>query len=590
MRTIFVSSFFCYVKLLALTTTPLTLAQEGPNPLFQAEFFDDSQQVFRQDICDRVSLVNNGTLAFKDALQNISIRAFVLNDGTYVKMNDQHIIDEEYPGIAIEIMDEACRLAGCTWRDSFYALNIETFQEKLSSPDFAGIGFTEFFDWSTNAYDITVTFATDLLQRRKLGISFPEHWFESDIIMVAKKEKDSKNNKFLYILFAWSNPFSVGVWIMIGITILLSGFIYWIMEKIDPETDQICSQKEYLSPAMHTFLAAQSFTGHFEFKPRTHAARLFSLSLSFWALVIGASYTANLASFLVVTKMDSDTIDTVETAVRKGLRLCTVKGFASEAVVMKRFPNTKFVRRSTELTLYQGVREEICDIAITQRDSWRTYQQLPAFNGDCDLEWIGRQYADLSSGFATRSDAGHLCTSLITEVLDIHIKSMRESGFIDDAWERSIARQRTIDCQARDIEEESGDGNNETLGLIDTAGVFITHFFLVGISLIMVFWKRQRKQWSQTDTTVDPGKTLMKSFQNQNSGTGETPRIGTFSNKSQNEDREVSSVAADIRAQQRVLMEQNRNLSIKYEELAKLMDRGIVKTGDESDKFYEFEV
>lgn len=267
---------------------------------------------------------------------------------------------------------------------------------------------------------IPVTRATDLLERRKLGITFPENWYESDIIMVAKrKEKSYENQKFLRILFAWLAPFSIGVWALIAFTILSSGLIYWMMERLDPDLDQICSQKKYVSPAIHTFFAALTFTGHYEFRPRTHASRLFSFSLSFWALVIMATYTANLASFLIVTKPDPITVNSLEEAVQKGFRLCTTMGFASETVVMKDFPTATFIRRKSERLTYEGVRENICDVAITNRDGWRTYEQNVNFNPDCNLEWVGRIYLDRASGFATRSDPGILVSQINHSILDI---------------------------------------------------------------------------------------------------------------------------------------------------------------------------
>lgn len=250
---------------------------------------------------------------------------------------------------------------------------------------------------------------SDLIQRRELGITFPENWFKSDIIMIAKKnEQTGSNNHFWQILFAWSNPFSIGVWLLIMFTIFSSGFIYWLMEKLDPETDDINYQKKANNPGRHTFFAAQTFVGHFEFKPRTRAARLFSFSMSFWALIIGASYTANLASFLIWRNPETTSVNNLEEAIYRDFRLCTTKGFSSETIVMRDFPQATFIQKESEFETYEGVRKEICDVAITERDSWRSHEKNSEFNGECNLEWVGREYIDLSSGFATRSDSGIL--------------------------------------------------------------------------------------------------------------------------------------------------------------------------------------
>jgi hypothetical protein len=59
-------------------------------------------------------------------------------------------------------------------------------------------------------------------------------------------------------------------------------------------------EEEKLGSLKSTLMFTMAFTGKIRYQPQTNAARLFTVSVCFWALVMGASYTANLASALVV--------------------------------------------------------------------------------------------------------------------------------------------------------------------------------------------------------------------------------------------------------------------------------------------------
>lgn len=73
------------------------------------------------------------------------------------------------------------------------------------------------------------------------------------------------------------------------------------------------------------FLSDVNMTTHFLFQPRTDPSRLFTWSLSFWAMLMGAAYTANLASFLVVERSSSVLhVTSLSEAIQSQLKLCVL--------------------------------------------------------------------------------------------------------------------------------------------------------------------------------------------------------------------------------------------------------------------------
>ena len=94
----------------------------------------------------------------------------------------------------------------------------------------------------------------------------------------------------------WLAPFDVSVWHLIIGTVFFSALVCQLSEVLNPNSDH---KKECLNSIEVTWMFTAGFAGQFKFDPQTGPARLFTFSIAFWALLMGAACTANLASFLV---------------------------------------------------------------------------------------------------------------------------------------------------------------------------------------------------------------------------------------------------------------------------------------------------
>jgi hypothetical protein len=117
-----------------------TRGQESPNELYQMDMFNTSQ-IFRQDFCSIHGKVDRGELLMQEGLRGVAIRPMI-RINQYFNFIDGKI-DEDYPGIIAVLLDEICRRAGCTWRDT-YATHGRPAE---------GISFTELLLWTTDTYD-----------------------------------------------------------------------------------------------------------------------------------------------------------------------------------------------------------------------------------------------------------------------------------------------------------------------------------------------------------------------------------------------------------------------------------------------------
>lgn len=157
-------------------------------------------------------------------------------------------------------------------------------------------------------------------------------------------------------------------------------------------------------PMETIFLAAITFTTQFDFSPRTHPAWLFAFSLSFWAMLVTAAYTANLSSFLVVKNTPTLQINSVTDAVRSGLPICVFKGTQADEALESAYSNANLIRKDSDDKIFEGVLQGDCTVAVTTVSSWGFWERDASINENCNLEWIRRTFRNVLVGFATKAD------------------------------------------------------------------------------------------------------------------------------------------------------------------------------------------
>ncbi|KAL3923113.1 MAG: hypothetical protein SGILL_001841 [Bacillariaceae sp.] len=426
-------------------------------------------------------MFHNKSIALEDALQGFAIRA-VVKESEFFRLDPvSGGIDTSYPGLLAILMDEIAERGRFTWRDSF-----ATYGNKIDDKNKT---WTDFLLWTADTWDVSVNWWSRSASRVGYGATFPEGWYDASIIMVSKVNTgNGENEKDQFNLWSFALPFSAGVWGLIVVTLFFSGFVYWVLENIDQESDGQRLESSWLKSV---WLSGITFTTHFEFRPHTSAARIFTLSLSFWAMLVGAAYTANLASFLVIRNVPSLQINSVEDAVTQGAKICTFRSATSEDELLREYPYAQVLRKDTEQETFQGVQDDECDVALTTVGSWDTWQRRAEVNQQCNLHWIGRPYKAISAGFATFSDSGTLCTSIVTDVLNLHLLRLKEEGFIEQAWEQHLLREETVGCASSASSAGSNDSiDHSRLNVQNMGGIFCFHGIVSLVAILTaVLWK-----------------------------------------------------------------------------------------------------
>ncbi|KAL7566317.1 hypothetical protein ACA910_013640 [Epithemia clementina (nom. ined.)] len=473
-----------YVLLLILTGTQ---GQEAPYYTIK-KFAPVS---YRQDVCDRQRLIFRDELALPEALQGLNLSVVVTNykdagSKPFFALNEAGVIDPDHPGLFAIIMDELARRAGFAWRKSYGVV------DPIDAAVDGNRTWTDLLEWETQAYDIALGKWDRSLARIKRSINFPEGWYDASNIIVESKVTKKSLNIWSFLL-----PFQWGVWILIAITVIATGILYFLLDKMNTASDELELDKQPGAAVFYSFIV---MTGHFELHPTTTSARLLTFSLTFFALLVASAYTANLVSFLVARNTREFTVTTMGEAVRLGIPVCVQRGVEMDEYLTRKYQNAFFVRKNTEEEVFQAIFEEECEVAFVPQSSFDLYRRKSEINEDCSLAWFGRVERIVPSGMATIVDNGVLCSSLISAVLSYYILEMKQDGFLERTWEDHLTRVGDQYCP--DLSFSSGNDNNmpqeddiESLSIQELAGIFIIHVTLCGVAFLIALGAclRQRR-------------------------------------------------------------------------------------------------
>jgi ABC-type amino acid transport substrate-binding protein len=452
-------------------------------PFYNTEKFQTSVN-HKQSFCERQNELYANNITLSEALSGLSLSVVLTNyqapgDKPFFTLNEDGVIDKENPGLFAIIMDELAERANFSWRNSYGVVL------PINSTTDGNKTWADLLKWEVETYDLSAGKWDRSIARMKEEISFPEGWYDSSMVLIHIDE----SSKIPLTLWSFLLPFQWTVWLFLGITILVTGIAYYLLERLDTTSDTRELEKH---PGDAVFYTAITFTGHFEFRPQTSAAMILTFSTTFIALIIGAVYTANLASFLVISRKPTFAIDSVDQAVLMRAPICVQRGVNIDDYLTENYPEAAMIRNDDLNELHQSLKRGKCLVAVVPVSEYEQFSRYSVVNGDCSLKWNGKVEQIVPAGFASDVDSGILCTSLVTHVLDLHLIEMKADGFIKREWEAYLQRNGDKNCVS-DVENSSNDDEDTySLGLAEMAGIFIVHALLLGLSILVASYQRFR--------------------------------------------------------------------------------------------------
>ncbi|XP_032526298.2 ionotropic receptor 25a [Danaus plexippus] len=428
-----------------------------------------------------------------------------------------------YEGYCIELINKIAEELGFDYE--IVTPKIGTFGRRLPNGSWDGI----IGDLMTGETDIAVAALTMTAEREEV-VDFVAPYFEQTGILIVIRKPIRKTS-----LFKFMTVLRTEVWLSIVAALLLTGFMIWLLEKYSPYSARN-NPGAYPYPTREFTLKESFWFALTSFTPQGGGEAPKALSgrtlvAAYWLFVVLmlATFTANLAAFLTVERMQTPVSSLEQLARQSRINYTVVEG----STVHQYFINMKFA----EDTLYRVWKEitlnatsdqsqyRVWDYPIREQyghillainasgpvpDAKAGFQQVDehteadfAFIHDsaeiryeitrnCNLTEVGEVFAEQPYALAVASG------SRLQEELSRALLDLQKERFLEQLsakyWNES-ARQACPDS------DESEGITLESLG-----GVFIATLFGLGLAMLTLAWevfyyKRKEKNKAK-ETTV----------------------------------------------------------------------------------------
>ena len=317
-------------------------------------------------------------------------------------------------------------------------------------------------------YDMVVGDVTISSSRRKIA-AFSSGIFDSALRLIIRKPTVDAVDFFAYL-----RPFSLGLWMVIFATTIFTSMLVCFVERQD--NDALRDRSTISMGAMSIWYSLGHIMGYgVDFHVTTISGRILTVALYVLSLVLVATYTANLASNLTIskTKYIISSIDDMKQGKIPFNRIGIRVGTSEEEY---------FVREISE-----GSRNFY---PLKSRQD-RTYRLL---NGDIDASFIdsgpgtyltNNIHCNLTlvgPGFdARRFGIVFQKNWMFIEDFDRNVLALRESGQLDKL------RKRWFESNlCRDADETPN-----AMGVDSLAGLFLTVVMIICIALLALAWTKR---------------------------------------------------------------------------------------------------
>ncbi|XP_021355650.1 glutamate [NMDA] receptor subunit 1-like isoform X2 [Mizuhopecten yessoensis] len=312
--------------------------------------------------------------------------------------------------------------------------------------------------------------------------------YQGLIILVKKTQKDSSLASFL-------QPFQDTLWILVGLSVHVVALVLYLLDRFSPfgrfklaKSDDTEEDALNLSSAMWFAWGVLLNSGIGEGTPRSFSARVLGMVWAGFAMIIVASYTANLAAFLVLDRPEASITGIDDARLRnpnENFKYATVKNSAVE-MYFKRQVELSTMYRQMETRNYRTAEEAINEVKKGELQAfiWDSSRLEYEAAKDCELITAGELFGRSGLGIGLRKK------SPWTHDISMAILKLHERGRMEELDNKWILNEST-DCS-----ESERDSAPATLGLTNMAGVFmmVAGGIVAGVFLIFVeiAYKRHR--------------------------------------------------------------------------------------------------
>ena len=333
---------------------------------------------------------------------------------------------------------------------------------------------------ANGSYDIIVGDVTITSQRREL-VGFSNSIFDNSLRIMMKKTSNVTND-----IFAFLKPLSGNLWLLILAACIFGGILICLIEREDNVALQNLSlTRQFGMSLWYSFANIVGFGA--DFNVNTNAGRLLTIGLYILGLVLIASYTANLASNLTISKSINiiSKIDDIRNGKIPLNRIGIRVGTASEEYFLREISHGSknyYPLRSKQDTfdalLFGFIDVSFVDIGVAEYVTNNVY---------CNLTSVGAGFDTGAFGIVTQKNWLYL------QELDVNILSLRERGIIDKLREKWFQIKTCPDSSQ----------TTTAIGISSMIGLFLIFAIICLLSLLSFGWIKRQKIKKNSITLVN---------------------------------------------------------------------------------------
>jgi len=319
-----------------------------------------------------------------------------------------------------------------------------------------------------NVYDIVVSDVTVTAKRREIA-DFSSSIFDNSLRIIIRNSASIKVD-----LLAYLGPFSTGLWLVILGILLYAAVVMCLLEG--RENDALKDKSLLSSAAMSVWYSFGNIAGYgVDFNVQTAAGRLLTVGLYILSIILVASYTANLASNLTVSKTQNiiSGLDDIKNGKIAFSRIGIVVGSAVEDYYLQEISGgiQNFYPLKSQSDIYtcllnNTIDASMYDVGLLEYETNTEY---------CSLTLVGSDFDPSAYGIVFRKNWPY------AQAFDVTILSLRESGTLDYLTTEWFAA-----TTCAEITDTATSYNIRTL-----AGLFLTFAIISILSLLLFAWLKR---------------------------------------------------------------------------------------------------
>ncbi|XP_076351291.1 glutamate [NMDA] receptor subunit 1-like isoform X2 [Tachypleus tridentatus] len=307
---------------------------------------------------------------------------------------------------------------------------------------------------------------------RSQVIEFTKPFKYQGITILEKKQPKSST------LASFLQPFEQTLWILVMVSVHVVALALYLLDRFSPfgryklpNSEATEEDALNLSSAIWFAWGVLLNSGIGEGTPRSFSARVLGMVWAGFAMIVVASYTANLAAFLVLDRPETSLTGINDARLRNPLEnftYATVKGSAVD-MYFRRQVELSNMYRTMEGKNYDTVEEAIAAVKSGDLNAfiWDSSRLEYEAAQDCDLVTAREQFGRSGYGIGLQKN------SFWADQVTLALLEMHESGYMESLDNKWI-------LSGDDKCDTKHEKFPATLGLKNMAGVFI----LVGAGII----------------------------------------------------------------------------------------------------------